>query len=168
MSSTLQLYEEEYVISFFSSYIVWMGEKHQQTERESWKEKFKPWLLSHLCTAGQSLREVGVNVRSLVSESYRNGQTQAPLIPHRISAEGGGFRSYLTVQHAVLMEHTDHLTLAKWSTKFQSDQLTNTHCNTFKKLQQTLMRKITLSTVCFSSIDLRLYRAVDNKRFHWY
>lgn len=32
------------------------------------REKFIPWLLSHLRTAGQSLSEVSVNVRLSVSE----------------------------------------------------------------------------------------------------
>ena len=37
-----------------------------------WQEKFRPWLLSRLCTAGQSCREASVDVRLSVSESYRN------------------------------------------------------------------------------------------------
>ncbi len=38
---------------------------------------FKPWLLSHLRTAGQSWRKVGVNIGSLFLETYRNDGTQS-------------------------------------------------------------------------------------------
>ena len=44
------------------------------------EEKFSPWLLSQVCTAGQSQHEVGVNVRLSVLESYLNYQTQPTLI----------------------------------------------------------------------------------------
>lgn len=64
---------------------------------------FKPCLLSHLSTAGLSLREVGVNIRLLVLKSYRNGQTQTPL---RCQKGMGGEVSYSTIQQAVLTECT--------------------------------------------------------------
>lgn len=41
-------------------------------KKESWRKKFNPCPLSDLHTAGQSPREVGMNVGSSVSESYRN------------------------------------------------------------------------------------------------
>lgn len=36
-------------------------------------EKFKPCLLTHPCTAGESQRELGVNVGLFIWENYRNG-----------------------------------------------------------------------------------------------
>lgn len=46
---------------------------------ESLREKLKPCLLSHLCTAaGQWVHQVGVNVRLSVLESCRTFWTQAP------------------------------------------------------------------------------------------
>lgn len=34
-----------------------------EAQKESWREEFKPWLLSRLCAAGKSQHEAGVNVR---------------------------------------------------------------------------------------------------------
>lgn len=47
-----------------------------QMKKGSQREKHKSWLLCYLCTAGQSWHEVSVNVRLMVSESYRNGWTK--------------------------------------------------------------------------------------------
>lgn len=48
-------------------------------KKESWIDKFKPQLFSHLHTAGPSLREVDVNVGLSVSESYKKGWAQTPM-----------------------------------------------------------------------------------------
>lgn len=63
-------------------------------------KKLKSFLLSYFHTAGQSWSEEGVNVVLTVSESYRNGQTQLPLIQTWKGVEGGGFRNYMTVGEA--------------------------------------------------------------------
>lgn len=52
------------------------NEKRDTQEREN----LKPWLLSYRRTAGQSLREVGVNVALCVLGSYRNSRTHPPPI----------------------------------------------------------------------------------------
>lgn len=49
--------------SLHSSHKKWKKSSCVRMKNESWREKFKPWLFSHLCTVGQSLREVGVNAR---------------------------------------------------------------------------------------------------------
>lgn len=53
----------------------WWGEKPavMEARRDNRSKKlFKPRHLSHLCTAGQSLHKVVVNVTLSVLESYRN------------------------------------------------------------------------------------------------
>ena len=49
-------------------------------KKERWREKFKPWLLSHLGTAGRPWHEVGVSVRLLVSESQQSTVVQLALL----------------------------------------------------------------------------------------
>ncbi len=63
-------------------------------------------LLSHLRTAGQSLPGVSVNVALPFSENYRNCTSWCGK-----SLIGGGFRSYLTIRQALLMEYTGTLRL---------------------------------------------------------
>ncbi len=78
---------------------------HTKSDTNSGGEKEKR-LLSHLRAAGQSQNEVGVNVGLSVSESYRSGRTQTPLIWRLKVVRGGGLWGYLTIQQAVLMEYT--------------------------------------------------------------
>ncbi len=60
-------------------------------KKESSTEKFKPWLLFHLCKAIQAVSEVGVNVVSLVSESSRNCQTQPQFWRQKVVGGGAYF-----------------------------------------------------------------------------
>lgn len=59
-------------------------------------EKYKTWLIPHLCPAGQPWCEVDVNVGLSVLESYTLNLT--------LKRCGGGFQSYLTIGQAALME----------------------------------------------------------------
>lgn len=80
----------------------------KQFKKEGQREKLKSLFLPHFCTAGQSQREVFVNVRLLVSESCRNGWTQPPILSLR-GVEGGGFQSCSTIRQALLLKHTGQI-----------------------------------------------------------
>lgn len=49
-------------------------------EKRALETEVQTWLLSHLCTAGQSWHEVGVSVRLLVSESQQSTVVQLALL----------------------------------------------------------------------------------------
>lgn len=77
--------------------------KKQDLEREV----FKPSPLFHLCTPGQSQREVWVDIRLSFSGGCWKGRSQ-PLQFRRPKGVGGGdLYSYITIQQAVLMKNTD-------------------------------------------------------------
>ncbi len=59
--------------------------------KKSKREKFKLWLLSHLHSADQPQREVGLCVGLLVSKGYRNDRTQVPPVHHWKGVGGRGF-----------------------------------------------------------------------------
>ena len=86
------------------------------------REKFQPWLISHLHTAGQSLCKVCVTGLS-VSERYRNCNRMTD------QCRGGGLRSSLTIGQALKKEHAGSLrplvvrcTLGRWESHTENDE----------------------------------------------
>lgn len=61
--------------------------------KESLREKFKSCIFSHLRTPGQLLHEVGVLVKLLFLEFYKNCQMQLPKRNGQECGERQGFRS---------------------------------------------------------------------------
>lgn len=75
--------------------------------KKSLKEKLKSCILSHFCIPDQSLHEVGVIVRLLISESYRNCWTHPPKFWCRKRCRGGSFRYGFKRRQAFHLKRTN-------------------------------------------------------------
>lgn len=75
----------------------------RRMKKESFRESYKPCLLSHLCISGQSLHEVGFLVGLLVSESHRNSASSNSALKIYV---GKGLRYCLPLWQALWLKHT--------------------------------------------------------------